>query len=55
MRGGPAQQIYAWRSARDVMTGFPARQLYLTHSFRFGPRIAETANRWLGHAESACG
>lgn len=50
--GDPAQQIYAWRSARDVMTGFPARHLYLTQSFRFGPRIAETANRWLEHAES---
>jgi hypothetical protein len=40
--GDPAQQIYAWRSARDVMTGFPGAQLHLTHSFRFGPRIAET-------------
>ncbi len=50
--GDPAQQIYAWRSARDVMTGFPARHLHLTQSFRFGPRIAETANRWLEHAGS---
>jgi hypothetical protein len=50
--GDPAQQIYAWRSARDVMTGFPGAQLHLTHSFRFGPRIAETANRWLRLAES---
>jgi hypothetical protein len=50
--GDPAQQIYAWRSARDVMTGFPARHLYLTQSFRFGPRIAEAANRWLAHAGS---
>lgn len=50
--GDPAQQIYAWRSARDVMTGFPAAQLHLTHSFRFGPRIADTANRWLRLAES---
>jgi hypothetical protein len=50
--GDPAQQIYAWRNARDVMTGFPAEHLYLTESFRFGPRIAEEANRWLGHARS---
>ncbi|QLQ39642.1 UvrD-helicase domain-containing protein [Micromonospora robiginosa] len=51
--GDPAQQIYGWRNARDVMTGFPADHLYLTKSFRFGPRIARTANRWLRHAESA--
>jgi hypothetical protein len=50
--GDPAQQIYAWRDARDVMTGFPARHLHLTRSFRFGPRIAHLANRWLRHAES---
>ncbi|MCX4545845.1 UvrD-helicase domain-containing protein [Streptomyces sp. NBC_01565] len=50
--GDPAQQIYAWRSAKDVMTGFPAEHLHLTQSFRFGPRIAGEANRWLRHAES---
>ncbi|MEV4072039.1 UvrD-helicase domain-containing protein [Nonomuraea fuscirosea] len=50
--GDPAQQIYGWRSARDVMTGFPAEHLYLTQSFRFGPQIAQVANRWLRHAES---
>ncbi|WP_315903476.1 UvrD-helicase domain-containing protein [Streptomyces violarus] len=50
--GDPAQQIYGWRSARDVMTGFPADHLHLTQSFRFGPAIATVANRWLRHAES---
>jgi hypothetical protein len=50
--GDPAQQIYSWRSARDVMTGFPAQHLHLTRSFRFGPQIAAEANRWLRHAES---
>ncbi|MFJ9460929.1 UvrD-helicase domain-containing protein [Kitasatospora sp. NPDC101447] len=50
--GDPAQQIYGWRSAKDVMTGFPAEHLHLTQSFRFGPRVAEEANRWLKHAES---
>jgi hypothetical protein len=52
--GDPAQQIYAWRNARDVMTGFPAEHLYLTESFRFGPPIAEEANRWLSLAKSSC-
>lgn len=50
--GDPAQQIYGWRGARDVMTGFPAELLHLTQSFRFGPTIAAEANRWLPHAES---
>ncbi len=50
--GDPAQQIYAWRAARDVITGFPAAQVQLTRSFRFGPAIADVANRWLRHAES---
>ncbi|MDT0308063.1 UvrD-helicase domain-containing protein [Streptomyces sp. DSM 44917] len=50
--GDPAQQIYAWRNARDVMTGFPAEHLHLTQSFRFGPQIARVANQWLRHAES---
>jgi superfamily I DNA/RNA helicase len=50
--GDPAQQIYAWRAARDVMTGFPGAQLRLTRSFRFGQPIAEVANRWLRHAGS---
>lgn len=50
--GDPSQQIYAWRHARDVMTGFAADHLYLTHSFRFGPAVAEQANRWLAHAAS---
>lgn len=50
--GDPAQQIYAWRAARDVMTGFHGRHMQLTRSFRFGPAIADVANRWLGHAAS---
>ncbi|MFG3532732.1 UvrD-helicase domain-containing protein [Streptomyces sp. NPDC047917] len=50
--GDPAQQIYAWRFAKDVMSGFPAVQLRLTKSFRFGPAVAEQANRWLEHAGS---
>jgi superfamily I DNA/RNA helicase len=50
--GDPAQQIYAWRAARDVMTGFAGDHVRLTRSFRFGPAIADVANRWLGHAAS---
>ena len=48
--GDPSQQIYEWRFAKDVMSGFPALQLRLTKSFRFGPAVAEQANRWLKHA-----
>ncbi|MFC3452692.1 UvrD-helicase domain-containing protein [Amycolatopsis speibonae] len=47
MVGDSAQAIYGWRGARDVMTGFQARQLALSHSFRFGPAVAAEANRWL--------
>ncbi|GGV20001.1 hypothetical protein GCM10010260_70060 [Streptomyces filipinensis] len=50
--GDPAQQIYEWRHAKDIMSGFPGRQLELTQSFRFGPAIAEVANRWLRAAAS---
>ncbi len=47
MVGDSAQAIYGWRGARDVMTGFDARHLTLTRSFRFGPALAAEANRWL--------
>ncbi|MER6563482.1 UvrD-helicase domain-containing protein [Streptomyces sp. NPDC001027] len=52
MVGDSAQAIYGWRGARDVMTGFDATHLTLTRSFRFGPLIAEQANRWLELAEA---
>jgi superfamily I DNA/RNA helicase len=47
MVGDSAQAIYGWRGAHDVMTGFNATALTLTRSFRFGPLLAEQANRWL--------
>ncbi|MDG5809084.1 UvrD-helicase domain-containing protein [Streptomyces ossamyceticus] len=52
MVGDSAQAIYGWRGARDVMTGFDAIHLSLTRSFRFGPLIAEQANRWLELAQA---
>jgi len=50
--GDSAQAIYAWRGARDVMTGFDGHHLHLSRSFRFGPHLAEEANRWLAIAEA---
>jgi ATP-dependent exoDNAse (exonuclease V) beta subunit len=50
MVGDSAQAIYGWRGARDVITGFEAAHLHLSRSFRFGPALAEEANRWLAIA-----
>ncbi len=52
MVGDSAQAIYGWRGARDVMKGFDGEQLVLSRSFRFGPAIAQEANRWLEAVES---
>ncbi|MFG2577532.1 UvrD-helicase domain-containing protein [Streptomyces sp. NPDC048481] len=51
--GDSAQQIYEWRHAKDIMSGFPGQRLELTQSFRFGPAIAEVANLWLRAASSS--
>lgn len=49
--GDTAQQIYEWRGARDALTQFEqrlgAQTRTLSQSFRFGPAVAEEANRWL--------
>ncbi|MET9046039.1 UvrD-helicase domain-containing protein [Streptomyces sp. NPDC004362] len=45
--GDSAQAIYQWRGAKDVMTGFDGTHLALSQSFRFGPDLAQEANRWL--------
>lgn len=46
--GDRNQSIYAWRGATDAMDAFGSvHHVYLTKSFRFGPRIAEEANKWL--------
>ncbi|MFR0359587.1 UvrD-helicase domain-containing protein [Streptomyces sediminimaris] len=52
MVGDSAQAIYHWRGARDVMTGFDGTRLALSQSFRFGPLLADEANRWLAIAEA---
>ncbi|MFJ9011508.1 UvrD-helicase domain-containing protein [Streptomyces canus] len=52
MVGDSAQAIYHWRGAKDVMTGFDGTQLILSQSFRFGPHLAEEANRWLHLADA---
>ncbi|MEH0407416.1 UvrD-helicase domain-containing protein [[Kitasatospora] papulosa] len=52
MVGDSAQAIYQWRGARDVMTTFRGTALTLTRSFRFGPRLAAEANRWLAIADA---
>ncbi|MET8134093.1 UvrD-helicase domain-containing protein [Streptomyces sp. NPDC005251] len=52
MVGDSAQAIYDWRGAKDVMTGFEGTQLALSQSFRFGPQLAEEANRWLAIADA---
>lgn len=47
--GDSHQQLYAWRGAVDAMRSVHAdAALQLTHSFRFGPDIAEVANAVLG-------
>lgn len=47
MVGDSAQAIYQWRGAKDVMTTFDGTRLALSQSFRFGPHLADEANRWL--------
>lgn len=51
--GDACQAIYGWRGATDAMTQMVAdHRLYLTQSFRFGPRIAAEANKWLEQLEA---
>lgn len=48
MVGDSAQAIYGFRGAVDAMRKFQAdRHLTLSQSFRFGPAIADEANKWL--------
>lgn len=46
--GDANQAIYGWRGAVDAMATFDAdHHLFLSQSFRFGPSIADEANKWL--------
>lgn len=45
--GDPYQQIYEWRGAVNAMDHIKAPERSLTESFRFGPAIAQLANRML--------
>ncbi len=49
--GDTAQQIYAWNGAVNALARFDIdRRLWLTQSWRFGPAVAEVANRILDAA-----
>lgn len=50
--GDPAQQLYAWRGASDIMGEFGGNRLPLSKSFRFGVAIAEEADKWLEHTQT---
>jgi superfamily I DNA/RNA helicase len=53
MVGDASQAIYGWRGAVDALSKFNApHRLTLTQSFRFGPAIAEFANRFLSALEA---
>jgi hypothetical protein len=46
--GDEAQAIYGWRGAVDAMHAFDAKhRVTLSQSFRFGPAVAEQANKYL--------
>lgn len=45
--GDRHQEIYAWRSAVNTLDKVNLPEYPLTHSFRFGDKIAEVANRLL--------
>jgi hypothetical protein len=46
--GDSCQAIYGWRGAVDALATWPAElRLHLSQSFRFGPAVAEEANKWL--------
>jgi len=47
--GDPAQQLYGWRGAVDIMGRFDGPRLPLTQAWRFGEEVAEEANKWLEH------
>lgn len=53
MVGDRCQAIYGWRGAVDAMTEFRVEhRLLLSQSFRFGPAVAEQANKFLALLEA---
>jgi superfamily I DNA/RNA helicase len=51
--GDSCQQLYEWRGAVDAMATWPAaRRLMLRQSWRFGPAVADEANRWLARLDT---
>lgn len=45
--GDPAQSLYEWNGAVNIMPRFSGPRLSLTQSWRFGKAIEEVANLWL--------
>lgn len=45
--GDASQAIYGWRGAVDAMSEWSGIRQVLSQSFRFGPRVANEANKWL--------
>lgn len=53
--GDSNQSIYGWRGAKNALKDWPAQtRLALTESWRFGPEVAEEANKWLSIPELDC-
>jgi superfamily I DNA/RNA helicase len=53
MVGDRNQAIYGWRGAVDAMSKFQSDwRLMLSQSFRFGPAVADEANKWLSILEA---
>jgi len=51
--GDPNQMIYEWRGSKNVMVLVEnAVKMQLTGSYRFGPAVAEEANKWLARLGS---
>lgn len=50
--GDECQSINGWNGARNAMAEWPWPRLSLTQSFRFGPDVADFANRWLDVLDS---